>query len=217
MSNCPSIIQEWDDQFYGPSSSKWLWYDSKHSTTNLMFRTAKVLLAASSLRLPLSLPLTLRFVLKHTTRWNRTQFCSSKLAVIVYLYDKPTLMVKACPQLLHAEEFTSYTLVQRFFLFFLSRFFLQFLIICFLECHLNEEKNISFSSEKHCSFMFDLFYVRSFLMNQDVKLKVDERRMKDKVVRRDCSRTSHYPCLSPGIRSDSSLLLQSLKFLPSSS
>lgn len=30
-------------------------------------------------------------------RWKRTQFWSSKLAVIVELYDKPTLMVKVCP------------------------------------------------------------------------------------------------------------------------
>lgn len=30
-----------DDRFCGPNSTKWLWYDSKHSTTNLMYRTAK--------------------------------------------------------------------------------------------------------------------------------------------------------------------------------
>lgn len=64
MSSYPRTIQERDDQFYGPSSSKWLWYDSKHSTTNLMFRTAKVYLAASSLRmlLFLSLFLSVNFV-----------------------------------------------------------------------------------------------------------------------------------------------------------
>lgn len=35
--------------------------------------------------------------LRRIVRRGRTQFCSSKLAVIVELYNKPTLMVKACP------------------------------------------------------------------------------------------------------------------------
>lgn len=52
-----------DDRFCGPSSSKWLWYDSKHSTTNLMYRTAKgifisVLYTRYNVRLSLSLSLT---------------------------------------------------------------------------------------------------------------------------------------------------------------
>lgn len=47
-------------------------------------------------------PLVLSFFpsfdfLRRIVRRGRTQFCSSKLAVIVQLYNKPTLMVKACP------------------------------------------------------------------------------------------------------------------------
>lgn len=53
-----------DDRFCGPSSSKWLWYDSKHSTTNLMYRTAKgifisVLYTRYNVRLSLSPSLSL--------------------------------------------------------------------------------------------------------------------------------------------------------------
>lgn len=162
-----------DDRFCGPNSTKWLWYDSKHSTTNLMYRTAKGIFISvpvlgynvrvppslSSCRFSLSLsvslfsyvcssladrsfssslnsardtndafsfplslvlsanyfyvslpflppffgfPLALSFFpsfdfFRRIVRRGRTQFCSSKLAVIVELYDKPTLMVKACP------------------------------------------------------------------------------------------------------------------------
>jgi len=97
------------------SSSKWLWYDSKHSTTNLMYRTAKgispslmfqqrssnvspsrssVLLFCSAIWFSLFFASSPSII---EARWKRTQFWSSKLAVIVELYDKPTLMVKVCP------------------------------------------------------------------------------------------------------------------------
>lgn len=51
-----------------------------------------------SLHLPfLSLGFHNSVLLISGARWERTQFWSSKLAVIVELYDKPTLMVKVCP------------------------------------------------------------------------------------------------------------------------
>lgn len=170
-----------DDRFCGPNSTKWLWYDSKHSTTNLMYRTAKgifisVAVLGYNVRVPPSLslfmsifslplsfslssyvcssladrsfssslnsardtndafsfpfslvvsanyfyvslpflrpffgfPLALSFsdFLRRIVRRGRTQFCSSKLAVIVELYDKPTLMVKACPRRRGASLFS---------------------------------------------------------------------------------------------------------------
>lgn len=107
------------------SSSKWLWYDSKHSTTNLMYRTAKGISPCSWCcnGAPPMCRFSLLHHFPHTSRisphcfspvlsldflifsvflitgkrWKRTQFWSSKLAVIVELYDKPTLMVKVCP------------------------------------------------------------------------------------------------------------------------
>lgn len=53
-------------------------------------------------------PLALSFsdFLRRIVRRGRTQFCSSKLAVIVELYDKPTLMVKACPRRRGASLFS---------------------------------------------------------------------------------------------------------------
>lgn len=61
-------------------------------------------------------------------RWNQTQFWSSKLAVIVELYDKPTLMVKVCPvfrqdagaRVFHEEKTNA--LSSLFFFFFMKIF-----------------------------------------------------------------------------------------------
>lgn len=48
-----------------------------------------------------------------------------------------------------------------------------------------------------CANFVILNNFRAFLYNI---VGVNERHMKDKIVRRDCVRTSHYPCLSGGIR-----------------